>query len=303
MSFSSFGRREILGMLLPGLIPILTVAFCLYCTTALFGASILPLFKENFLASVVLLTVAYLIGAILRFYSTEKADLSSRKLLLRRYYQPRFLRSYVLKHLPERYRRGHLSVHDRSRGQPEYEGRYKNLSSGGDDPIEPEDYQGSYKNLTASYGARGGRCFEDWLRCFDVFPYVAWASWKWQAHQHNQLRSFFRDRHAARMWPDCKSPPIDFFNYCKLFVQQREPSLADEIHLTEAFTRFFAGTIASLMWSLWITIAFAAINGGILIVAAVSKLKINSVKWKSSVVTPRIVYVGAILLLGVLLIV
>jgi hypothetical protein len=105
------------------------------------------------------------------------------------------------------------------------------------------------------------------------------------------------------MWPDCKSPPIDFFNYCKLFVQQREPSLADEIHLTEAFTRFFAGTIASLMWSLWITIAFAAINGGILIVAAVSKLKINSVKWKSSVVTPRIVYVGAILLLGVLLIV
>lgn len=82
---ASLGKRDIFGILLPGTIPILIVTFGIYSWSTLLGGPGLSFLHSGLLASVLLLTAAYLVGGVLRFGAADSLDRRSSDSLLRRW--------------------------------------------------------------------------------------------------------------------------------------------------------------------------------------------------------------------------
>ena len=68
------GRRDILGILLPGVILVFAGGYALFGLLALLGLPVGSPLQQQFLLSVVLIVVAYLPGGLLRLSAAGGAD-------------------------------------------------------------------------------------------------------------------------------------------------------------------------------------------------------------------------------------
>ena len=79
----SLGRRDIFGILLPGVIPIFIGAYALLATLAPFQIPLGNILDREFLVTVFLFVSAYLIGSLLRLFAADVVDQQSSKYLLK----------------------------------------------------------------------------------------------------------------------------------------------------------------------------------------------------------------------------
>ncbi len=82
MDFKSLGRRDIFGILLPGMIPILIGTYALYAALAPFQLPFAGILGQEFLVTVLLFASAYLIGSLLRLFAADRVDERSSEHLL-----------------------------------------------------------------------------------------------------------------------------------------------------------------------------------------------------------------------------
>jgi hypothetical protein len=217
MDFKSLGRRDIFGILLPGMTPVLISAYALYAALAPFQLPVTSILEQEFLVTVLLFASAYLIGSLLRLFAADRVDERSGR--------------HLLKAWQKEYK---------GRVTKDYESEFRKKLLGflnGDDVPE------------ISIG------FDDWLWLADKFPYIAWQNRFWRSHGFQEVLDFFQKNHKTKMWPQSQVSPKSFYNYCKLAIIDGGGTLAEEVNTAEGTTRFFAGTFTGMRLSIWLLLA------------------------------------------------
>lgn len=212
-SFKSLGKRDIFGILLPGMIPILISAYSIWGMLVLLHLTAKNLLKYEILLAVVFFITAYLVGSLLRLFAADDIDRESSKYLLKDW-SKNYLKKAGSNYLEK------------------FETFKTELAKGekvADDPAG----------------------FDQWLWRADVFPYTAWQNRFWYTNGFDEVRDFYREKYHDSMWPKKKISPKSFFNYCKLVLIGSNGTLADEANAAEGLTRFFAGTVAAFRLSIW----------------------------------------------------
>jgi hypothetical protein len=218
MDFNSLGKRDIFGILLPGILPVLIGAYALYAALLPFKLDVASILGQQFLLTVLLFASAYLVGNLLRLSAADIVDKESSK--------------YI------------LDVWRKKQGENidvDYESKFRERMN--------EFLKGDGAAETPPGFPSG---FDGWLWGEDTFPYVAWHNRLWMSHGFQEILDFFQQNHKARMWPQNHESPKSFFNYCKLAVIDGGGTLADEVNTAEGNTRFFAGTLMGMRLSIWL---------------------------------------------------
>lgn len=214
MDFKSLGKRDIFGILFPGIIPVLISAYALYAALAPFQLPVTGILEQEFLVTVLLFASAYLIGSLLRLFAADKVDERSSKYLLKAWqkeYRGRVSKDYEL----------------------EFRKKMMGFLNGNDVPEIPLG-------------------FDDWLWVADKFPYIAWQNRFWRSHGFQEILDFFQQNHKTKMWPQSQVSLKSFYNYCKLAIIDGGGTLAEEVNTAEGTTRFFAGAFTGMRLSIWL---------------------------------------------------
>ncbi|MGC1374801.1 MAG: hypothetical protein WA821_01170 [Anaerolineales bacterium] len=216
-------KRDIFGIILPGIIVVLVITFVALGTLNLLGVPIdlASLSSQQFLLSLLLFVVAYLVGNLLRLVASDKADEKSGKKSLKEWE----------KVFPVQF----------EKNAGEYDKCHAELAMGNDVLSVPEG-------------------FDDWLWRKDQFPYAVWQNRKWQVQGFREVLNFYRENYKTGMWPNNGAFPKSFFNYCKLVIAKSNKELTDEVNSAEGLTRFLAGTVEALRISKWLFIAFLLLH-------------------------------------------
>jgi hypothetical protein len=216
MDFKTLGRRDIFGILLPGMTPVLIGAYSLYAALAPFHLPVADILKQEFLVTVLLFASAYLVGSLLRLFAADRVDERSSRYLLEAW-------------------------------QKEYRG---SIAKG----YELEFKKRMMEFLKGDDVAEIPIGFDDWLWLADKFPYVAWQNRFWRSYGFQEVLDFFQQNHKTKMWSQSQASPKSFFNYCKLVINDGGGTLADEVNTAEGATRFFAGTFTGMRLSVWLLV-------------------------------------------------
>lgn len=212
--FGLLAKRDIFGIILPGIIVVLVITFVISGTLNLIGSSIdlASLLSQQFLLSLLLFVAAYLVGSLLRLVASDDVDKEASKNILNNWEKA-------------------YSKHDADIAA--YKKCHVELAVGKDVPSVPEG-------------------FDDWLWRIDQFPYAGWQNRKWQALNFRDVLNFYRENYKEGMWPSNSLFSKSFFNYCKLVIAKNNRELTDEVNMAEGLTRFFAGTVLALRISNWL---------------------------------------------------
>ncbi|TVL95569.1 MAG: hypothetical protein CV087_24240 [Candidatus Brocadia sp. WS118] len=222
MDLFKFGLRHILGLIMPGAIIVLVGAYIFLSSLNLIGlntAEYLWLKDQQFFAFVIFFTVSYILGAIFRLKAADVVDKESKKKLLKDFFKTHKLSENQIKEL-----------------------------------IETKE-----KILGGDYNVKLPKFFRDWIWREEDFPYNIWEFIKFKESHPEEFSSFFRSYQKC-MTPLEGASGKEFFNYCKMVIIHSSQSLGsplkEEIELTEATVRFFAGTYFALKYSLLVLGAF-----------------------------------------------
>jgi hypothetical protein len=235
----SLGRRDIFGILLPGAIFVFVSVYALFGVLSVLDlqSRIGELLEYEFLLTIVLFVMVYLVGSLLRLFAADSVDQECSEYLLKGWYKDR--------------KAGSFSIAD-------FEGRREELAKGQDVADVPDG-------------------FDDWLFGMEEFPYPAWQNRKWQAQGPREVLDFFRRKeYLSSMWSGNKVAPKDFFNHCKLVVIEKDGPLADEVAMAEGLTRFFAGTVSAFRWAFRVLMVPSVIQLSFDVIALIFILKLNA---------------------------
>ncbi|MGC1376250.1 MAG: hypothetical protein WA821_08510 [Anaerolineales bacterium] len=253
MDFSSLGKRDIFGILMPGILPVLIGAYALYAALLPFQTQVsvqsspqspvADILGQGFLITVLIFASAYLVGSLLRLFAADAVDDESGEHLLNEWEKEHEKKNY--KSVFDEIMGKFLKKHEKKDYESVFEEIMGKLLNGDDAPGIPPDFDG-------------------WLWAKDKFPYSAWLNRSWGSYGFQDILDFFQKNHKAKMWPQShdQESPKSFFNYCKLAVIDGGGTLADEVNTAEGNTRFFAGTMVGMKLSsrvLELSIIFQAI--------------------------------------------
>ncbi len=269
MDLKSLGRRDIFGILLPGVI---VVSVSVYVLSGLLGKLPWPDDAStglDLLLSVFLFVASYLAGSLLRLRSIIDVDEKAG--------------NYLGKKWREECRKAGLTnsiIDDLKR---EFQAIKAELVQGG--KVEASDVPprlGSvWGKAKAMYRGQDGiefgdwllKKFDEWIWGTDEFPYPAWLNRLWQSGDFCTISDFFSNNPKTSIWLG-KSDGSDvwrrkdFFNYCKMAVIRHGGQMADEVRAYEGLVRFFAGTVVALQLAAWL-LCFSGF-----IVALICELKV-----------------------------
>ena len=255
MDLKSLGRRDIFGILLPGVIVVFVSVYVLF---GIFGGLSWPS-KDSLgfelLLSVLLFVASYLAGSLLRLHAVIDVDEG--------------VSNYLVKKWRWECKRAKLSKAVIDGLEREFKDIKAKLAQG--EKVEASDVQ----SKPASVWARAkvmyrrqddlefddwfSKKFDEWIWGVDEFPYPAWMNRLWQSGDFCTISDFFLKDSKTSIWlrdgdMSDKWRRRDFFNYCKMAVIGCGGQISDEVRENEGLTRFFAGTVAALRLSFWLLI-------------------------------------------------
>ena len=220
MDLFKLGMRNFFGIVLPGAILLLVIAYAFFTVTSIFGWM---LFNSSWvkdrqsLSVIALFLLSYLLGSLMRLNSAEKLDKKSGRLLQKRHMREKGL--------------------SRKACEERTEEAWKMLQPDPSqvDPPRADLLEGTWE--------------------FDTFPYPIWQFWRLRLYRPKEAYIFFwQYKDCLRQ---NRISGKSFFNYCKtvLYYERKEAGdlLVAEVQSLEAEVRFFAGTYYALSAGVWIT--------------------------------------------------